>query len=53
MMDRAEVWFHTLMLAFVVATIIYVTVFGAPAGVRHAHCIKLGARADQGCADFH
>jgi hypothetical protein len=25
MMDRAEVWFHVVLLAFVVVTIVYVT----------------------------
>ena len=31
MMQRVEAWFHMLLLAFVVGTIIYVTAFGAPA----------------------
>jgi|GEM_PF-6517325 hypothetical protein len=29
MMERAEPYFHLLLLAFVVATIGYITVFGA------------------------
>jgi hypothetical protein len=30
MMQRAEVYLHLLLLAFVVGTIVYVTAFGAP-----------------------
>jgi hypothetical protein len=29
MMQRAEVYFHPMLLAFVVGTIVYVTTFGA------------------------
>jgi hypothetical protein len=53
MIEKAEVYFHVLLFALVVGMIIYVTVFGAPAGVRHGHCIKFGARIDHRCADFH
>jgi len=30
MMQRAEVYLHLVLLAFVVGTIVYVTAFGAP-----------------------